>query len=214
MKTKSQKQFEQEKLIAQTIVDIRTQREDIEKLASDDFEAAVEAVQLGQEDYANELLETIVELEDFVENLKYLEVKIRTAAITAKTLGKLRELPQALGACRNVFCKGPDFKKLGEDMASLLESLGTARDQFKEFRTSLGKTNDPVYAEVFGESRKVTEPKYAQRLEEKKKALEARIIGSTAVSPTPTTAQESVSAEDVAKVDAIAAMLDEEKRRG
>lgn len=213
MKNKMQKQYEQEKMIAETIVTIRTQREDIEKLAVDFGEHAFEAAKLSQNEYADELLETQVELEDFADNLKYLELKVRTTAITAKTMGKLRELPVALGACKNIFCKGPDFKKLGKDMASLLDSLGTARNQFKELRMSLGKTKDPVYAEVFGE-RAAEDPKIRERIEAKKKALEARMfayVNKAEAAPVP--AAEAVSAEDAAKVDAIAAMIDEESKR-
>lgn len=212
MKTKLEKQFEKEKLVAQTVVDIRTQREDLEKLAEDYFERAVEAAQLGQDEFSNELLENIVEFEDFGENLRYLEIKVKTAAITSKTIGRLRELPKALAACRSVFCKGPDFKALGKDMRDLLSSLGTARDQFREFRLGLGKSNDPVYAEIFGKERKSGDPKYAQRLADKKKDLEARIIGSTAKTPAPMEAKGTLNGESTS-IDAIAAMLDEEKGR-
>ena len=219
MKTRQQKardkQFEQERIIAQSIVDLRTQREEFEKLIKEYEDSAFEAVQLGQDEYANELLETIVEIEDFNESLKYLEVKVKTAAITAEAFSKLKELPEALKACRLVFCKGPNFQKLGKDMSSLLGSLGTARDQFREFRNSLGRNNtDPVYAEVFGHQRQVEDPKFKQRLEEKKKALEARLVaasGASSVAPAP--AEQVVSASDAAKIDTIAAMLDDEKRK-
>ena len=219
MKTRQQKerekQFEQERIIAQSIVDLRMQREAFENLIKEYEDSAFEAVQLGQDEYANELLETIVEIEDFNESLKYLEVKVKTAALTAQAFSKLRELPAALAACRTVFCKGPNFQKLGKDMSSLLNSLGTARDQFREFRTSLGRNNtDPVYAEVFGQQRKAEDPKFKQRLDEKKKALEARLVaanGAAAVAPAP--AEQVVSAGDAAKIDTIAAMLDDERRK-
>lgn len=208
----STKQFKNEKIIAETIVDIRGQRQDLEKLAADHFEYAVEATQLGQDDYATELLETCVELEDFVENLRYLEIKVKTTAVTSKALGKLTELPKALDACRRVFRKGPDFKTLGKDFGSLLGSLKTSRDQFKELRKALTSSKDPVYAEVFGESKKTADPKYEQRLTEKKKALEARLVSVTAQTPAPTAVSKAIPCEDVASVDAIAKMLDEERR--
>ena len=52
MKTRQQKardkQFEQERVIAQSIVDLRTQREEFEKLIKEYEDSAFEAVQLGQ----------------------------------------------------------------------------------------------------------------------------------------------------------------------
>ncbi|MBR4942741.1 MAG: hypothetical protein IKZ28_01810 [Clostridia bacterium] len=216
--SKMKKEVEREKLIAGTIVDIQTQREAIEKIAADYFNYAVEAAEMGQDEYATELLETSAEMEDFAENLKFLELKIKTAAITAKTLGNLRTLPDALKACRNIFSKGPNFKKLGKDMGALMESLGTARDQFREFRKSLGKSKDAVYSEVFGKD--ATDPKLAAKVEEKKKALTAALMQrQKSVAPAPAAATESAAATDgatqaaAAKVDAIAALLDEEKKR-
>lgn len=207
------RELEQKKLIAQILVDIREQREEFESVTTEYFNAAVEAARVGQDDYASELLETIVEIEEFVENLKYLDIKLKTSAITANAMSKLRTLPQALVACRGVFHNGPDFKKLGKDMSELLASLGTARDSFREFRKSMTRGSDPVYREVFGEPRKVEDPKYKQRLDDKKKALEARL---TAISDKPSAvspADCAVTPDDVASVDSIAAMLDDEKRK-
>ena len=217
--TKAKKALEQKKFIAGTIVDIKLQREQIEKLASDFFDYAVESAEMGQDDYATELLETIAELEEFAENLKFLELKIKTAAITAETMGRLRDLPKALAACRNIFCKGPNFKKLGQDMASLFASLGTAREQFREFRMNLGRAKDPVYEEIFGENR-AEDSKHTKRVEDKKKALTAALLQrQKGVAPTPATASANAAAADgatqeaAAKVDAIAALLDQEKKR-
>lgn len=206
------RELEQKKLIAETLVDIKEQQAEFEKVTNEYFDAAVEAARIGQDEYANELLETIVEIEEFVDDLKHLYIRLKTAAITANAMSKLRALPQALVACRGVFNNGPDFKKLGKDMAELIASLGTARDSFREFRKSMSKTyTDPVYAEVFGEPRKVGDPKYNLRLAEKKRALEASLATTTTTPSVATPADQIVKKDDVATVDAIAAMLDDEK---
>lgn len=213
MKSKAEKEFEQEKMIAQAIVDLRSSVEDTEKLAQDYFEAAVEAVNLGQDEYANELLETIVELEDFAENLKFVEVKIKTTAMTSNTFKKLGRLPNVISACKNILGETPNFTKLGKDMSKLMSNLSTARDELRKFRGNLSQSSDPVYAEIFG-TKKTEDPKFRQRLADKKKALESRLVRN-AQTPAPaaaTTTAAAGSAADVADVDRIAAMLDEERK--
>ena len=211
MKTKEEKQFEEERRIARSIAEIKLQREEIDSFSEDCFEAACEASRIGQDEYASELLETIVELEDFSENLRFLELKLKTATVSSKTFSRMGTLPETLKACSGVFNNGVNFKKLGKDFSLLMESLGTARGQFRDFRQSLGSKKDPVYAEIFGRGATMAEdPKYKQRIEEKKKALEARLIKtsvSCAVRPC------EVSAEDEAKIDSLAAMLDDERRK-
>lgn len=215
MKSNSQikKEMEREKLIVSTIVSIDESREIVTKLADEYFAAAKDAANMNQDAYVDELLETIVEFEEFADNLRFLGLKVKTAAITATTLGKLRELPNALSACKNIFIKGPDFKKLGKDMSKLLGSLGTAREQFKELRLSLGKTKDPLFAQLFGETAAV-DPKRKQRLEEKKKQLEGALVTERSSTPSPMeTATNVDTSSATARVDDIMKLMDEQNKR-
>ena len=52
MKTKKDKQYEQKKLIAQTIVDFKTNRIAIEDLSKELFQRARSAAEMNQDEYA------------------------------------------------------------------------------------------------------------------------------------------------------------------
>ena len=204
----SKKEFAQEKQIAASIVSIKSQREGLEKLSAEYFDYAKRAAQLGQDEYTNELLESIVQLEDFAENLKFLELKIETAVISAQTMKEMRELPSILKFVGNIICKGPNFKKLGSEMSETLAGLKTFNDQLREFRVGLSRGTDSTYAKLFGKKDE-KDPKYEERLAAKKRALEASIVMNSDA-PAPVAAGNAVAdTQNAASVDEIAAMLDD-----
>jgi hypothetical protein len=216
MMNKAEKQFANEKKIATTIVEIRSQREDLEDLVKEYDDAAYEAAKLGQDAYANELIESSCDLSEFTDDLKYLELQIKNTAVTARVLGNLGKLPAALAACRKVFAKAPNFRSLGKEMNDFRDTLKKARGQVSDLRANLSKESDPVYAEVFGKRAKaVVDPKHAQRVSDKKKALEARLARESVapVAPVSAAASVEVSASDDARIDAIASMLDDERSK-
>lgn len=217
MKTKAQKDFERTKEVAQAIVAIKSQREGLEGLAKDYFEYAQKAAQMGQDDFVDELLESIVDLQMFAEDLQYLELKVEMAAVTAQTMKELKKLPEVLKIVNTIFCDGPNFKKLGKDMASLFGTLKTAREQLREFRLSLGKTKDPLVSKLFGERYQadMEDPKRKERVQTKKRELEASLaLGDSAANPVPAPADASagVSVNEAAGIDDIVSMMDGEKK--
>ena len=214
--SKAKKELAQEQLIEGALYDIKAQREAIEKLVADYFNYAIEAAEMGEDDYARELLAMQVDLKDFASDLKAIEFEVRTTAVTAKVLGNLRSLPDALDACKKIFSKGPNFTKLGKSMTSLRDSLSLARKQFKKLRESISTKG--TYSDVFGKD--AVDSKRQAKIKEAEKALEAALLQRQkggVVSPVDATA--SAAATDgatqaaAAKVDAIAALLDEEKKR-
>lgn len=216
MKSKTAKQFEQEKLVASVIADIRLVSNDMSALSADYARYAVEAAGMDQSAYADELLEASVDIDEFIEDLKFFELKIRQTAITAKSFATLAKLPEALSACKRIFCEAPNLKKLGRDMSSLLHSMGSARQQFKDFRTNLSHGSDPIYAEIFGRRSAADDPKRRQRLEAKKKALEAQLaVGVAAPTPAEATTPKAAAtpADKAAGIDDIARLLDDERGR-
>ena len=202
----SKKEFAQEKKIAASIVAIKSQREALERLSSEYFDYAKRAAQLGQDEYTNELLESIVQLEDFAENLKFLELKFETTVISAQTVKEMRDLPAILKFVGNLVCKGPNFKKLGNEMSAALSGLKTFNDQLRDFRVGLSKGVDSTYAKLFGKSDQ-KDPKYEERLAAKRRALEASIVMNNNA-PAPVTAG-NTDAQNAASVDEIAALLDD-----
>ena len=189
-KSKKDKEFEQEMLIAETIVEIGEQRKDIDRLVDQLMDAAYEAAKMDNNDYANELVEMIADFQEFGEELSAIELEIKTCAITAKVMARLGNLPAALKACRAVFSKAPDFTKLGKEFNNLRDTL----------------------AKIYGKKEN-EDPKRNQRVGDIKKAIEARLVTGVAnTQPAEKPAADKVSADDEARIDAIAAMLDEERK--
>lgn len=212
-KSKKDKEFEQEMLIAETIVEIGEQRKEIDRLVSQLSDAALEAAQMENNDYADELIEIIADFMEFSEDLAAMELEIKTCAITAKVMARLGQLPAALKACRAVFSKAPDFTKLGKEFKSLRETLAGARKSVRSLRSEISGNQMSAYEKIYGKKEKNTDPKRAQRVSEIKKSIEARLVtGVAKTQPADKPATEKVSADDEARIDAIAAMLDEERK--
>lgn len=208
------KDFERKQKIAEAIVNIQTAVSQFERLANDHFVAAEEAMRMGQDEYAEQLLESQVDMESWAEDLKFLELKVRTEAVTAESLNDLKGLKDVFATCNKLFGRGGvKFTTIGAEMSKLMDSLSANRRGLKELRDSLTqKKTGGVYAEIFGERTK-DDTKFKDKVAEKKKALEAKIYASMQsdkVTPLPTNVEAPVSA----KVDDIAAMIDEEIRKG
>ena len=211
-KSKKDKEFEQEMLIAETIVEIGEQRKEIDRLVEQLLDAALEAAKMDNNDYANELVEMIADFQEFGEELSAVELEIKTCAITAKVMARLGNLPAALKACRAVFAKAPDFTKLGKEFKSLRETLAGARKSVKSLRSEVSSNQMSAYEKIYGKKEN-EDPKRTQRVNDIKKAIEARLVTGTAkTQPTPKPDTSKVTAADDARIDAIAAMLDEERK--
>lgn len=210
---KKNKDFERKQKVAEAIVNIRTAIDQFNRLANDHFSAAEEAIRMGQEEYAEQLLESQVDMESWADDLKFLELKVRTESVTAESLNDLKGLKDVFATCNKLFGRGGiKFGQIGEEMSKLMDSLSANRRGLKDLRDSLTKKQTGgIYAEIFGE-RKMDDTKIKEKVAEKKKALEAKIyasLNSDKAIPVPT----SVEAPVAAKVDDIAAMIDEEIRK-
>ena len=211
-KSKKDKEFEQEMLIAETIVEIGEQRKDIDRLVNQLMDAAFEAAKMDNNDYTNELVEMIADFQEFGEELSAIELEIKTCAITAKVMARLGNLPAALKACRAVFSKAPDFTKLGKEFNNLRDTLANARKSVKSLRSEVSGNKMSAYEKIYGKKEN-EDPKRNQRVGDIKKAIEARLVtGVSNTQPAEKPATDKVSADDEARIDAIAAMLDEERK--
>lgn len=217
MKTKKDKQYEQKKLIAQTIVDFKTSRIAIEDLSKELFQRARSAAEMNQDEYANELLENSVYLDELAYDFRYMELWIETEAVTANAIGNLSNLPNALKAVKKIFNNVPNITKLGNDMAGLFNSIKSVREQIKDLRMGISKSrSQEIYQKLFGENKSVDQA-HGQRLADKKRALEASLALGTDLNTTPAAvdnpATKNAGIDNPASIDAIASMLDEEKKR-
>ncbi len=210
-KTIKDKEFQQEVLIAETIVEIGEQRKDIENLVNQLSDAAYEAAKMDNNDYVNELVDMIADFQEFGEELAAVELEIKTCAITAKVMARLGKLPKALKACKAVFAKAPDFTKLGKEYKSLREALANARKSVKSLRSEMSSSHMSAYEKIYGKKEN-KDPKRTQRVDNIKKSLEARLVSGITTTQPAAKPDESVSASDEARIDAIAAMLDEERK--
>jgi len=212
-KDKKADDFEQEKLVAEVVYDIGQQRANLEKLIVTYRESAYEAAKMGQDDYVNELLTDVADLRQFIEDLSFVELKIKTTAITTRTFKVLKKLPAALASCKDALSKGVKVGKLGESFRDLMKSLDGARSQFSEIRNAISSESERASKNMFGDLGIAANPKAKKFFDEEQKALEAK-LACESVAPTPVSqADAAADAEAAARVDAIAAMLDEEKRK-
>ena len=214
--TQKQKEFEKEKELAALIYDIGKQRENLDRLVEVYRNSAYEAAKMGHDEYANELLTNVGDLRHFIQDLQFIELEIKTAAITAKTFKALQGLPSALKSVSDVFSKGIKVGKIGDSLRNVRATLQGARAQFSEIRNAISSDSERTSRDLFGDIAGVAaNPKANKFFEEEKKALEARLALETA-SPAPMTAAAATAAatsEASARVDDIIGMLDQEKRK-
>lgn len=206
------KQFKQEVLIAETVVEVGEQRKEIDQLVKELTNSALEAARMGNDSYTEELVEMIADFEEFGEELSAVELEIKTCAITARVMSRLGKLPAALKATRSVFAKAPNFAKLGREFRELRETLAGARKSVKSLRSEISSNHMSAYEKIYGKKQQ-TDPKRKQRVDNIKKSIEANLVSEAAkTQPTAKPEENTVNAADEARIDAIAAMLDEERK--
>ena len=206
------KEFKQEMIIAEAVVEIGEQRKAVDSLVNQLSAAALEAAKMDNREYTDELIEMIADFQEFGEDLSAIELEVKTAAITAKVMSRLGKLPKALKACKAVFANAPDFTKLGKEYRSLRETLASARKSVKSLRSEISSNPRSAYEKLYGKKDKV-DPKRAERVNNIKKSIEAHLVSEVAATqPAPKPETAKVSAEDEARIDEIAAMLDEERK--
>ena len=212
-KKKKEDPYAQEKAIAEAIYDIQQSREGLENLITLYRNSAYEAAKMGQDEYVNELLTDVADLRQFVDDMTFVELKIKTAATTTHALKGLKGLPNALSACKQALSKTVNLGKLGDNLRALMSTLDNARSQFSELRDAISPASERIGRSMFGDLGVTVNPKAKKLFDEEQKALEAKLACSS-VAPTPVAkAEDAADADAAARVDAIAAMLDEEKRK-
>jgi hypothetical protein len=205
------KEYEQEKKIAEAIDQLDGQRAGLRSLAKEFEDTAFEAAKMGQDEYANELLETAAEIEEFAIDLDFVSLQVTQTVKIAGAMSNLRLLPDVVKICSKILCKTPNFDKLGKAMGKVSTKSKGALADLRKFREKSRKNPTDTYSKLFG--RDVNEdPKHKQLVEQKKKALELR-MAQVATAPAPTDIKTTVNTKDVADIDAIAQMLDDEKRK-
>lgn len=176
-KSKEEKEIETKELIVSAITDLGVQIQAVDQLCADNFEAAVKAAELKQDDYVDELLETIAYLQDFACDLRVLKLRVETAAKTAGAFDKLKGLPDVVSACNRLIVNVPDMSKLAKGMENLDQRLSKIRDSLKKFTGGAKiKKKDSVYTSLFGNDPE-KEDKRKKQLDSLKNALTARLVG-------------------------------------
>lgn len=211
---KINKELKQEQQIAEGLATIQEARESVDDLAKRYDEWIDQAAELGEDEYSDQLIADQVELEEFSRNLSFFEVRIREGAVSARAFSKLKALPNVMDCCKSLLKKGLDLPKIGKQMAGFKSSLDKARTSLKDLRSELSSSKDPVYTDLFGKKTK-EDPKIASRIAAKKQAREARLaakIASSTVKPVESGVG-SNSASSTTDIDAITAMIDEERKK-
>ena len=176
-KSKEEKELESKELIVSAITDLGVQIQAVDQLCADNFEAAVKAAELKQDDYVDELLETIAYLQDFACDLRVLNLRVETAAKTAGAFDKLKGLPDVVSACNRLIVNVHDMSKLAKGMENLDQRLSKFRDSLKKFTGGAKiKKKDSVYTSLFGNDPE-KEDKRKKQLDSLKNALTARLVG-------------------------------------
>ena len=209
-------EFEQKQLIAEHIVSLREQVENLKKTKDVYFAHAVEAAENDNNDYANEMLEAMEDISGFIFNLSHLELEIRTNAMTASAISKLKDLPAVLSACGNMCKQTPNFDGLKKQMSEVSKTIANYREAIKGIRVDKKSNASPTYRELFGEKTDAVDSKRAQHIAELRKNLEAELAKrrvNPVQSPAVSNTAANKAADNSASADRIADMLDFERKR-
>lgn len=215
--SKTDKILKTENQIAQSLQMVMEARRSVENLIGQYTNWIAESAAVGDEAYSDQLIDDQIELEDFAQDLKVIEIRIRESAVTSRAFSKLKSLPKALDCCRQL-AAGLNVPKLGKQMNDFKKNLDAARASLKELRGETSKESK-VYNDLFGKDSKVdvTDPKAVERLEarrqEKRHQRELDLMKETekkAVAPVASGIGETESENDI---DAITSLIDEEKRK-
>ena len=208
---KISKELKQEQQLAEGLATIKEARESVDALAAQYNDWIDQAAELGEDEYSDQLIAEQVELEMFSGDLQFIEVQIRKNAVSARALGRLKALNDVVSSCKNLG-KGLDLKKIGKQLAGLKTSLDSSKTSLRDLRSELSATKDPVYTDLFGKKTK-EDPKVAAKIAAKKQEREARLVIKTEgkkVAPVDSGVGADTAASDI---DAITAMIDEERKK-
>lgn len=210
MKTKAEKQFEEQKKIATLIVDIKQSAEDMALLSQSLLQQAAAAARMGEDEYAEELIEFSLDLDQTIADLNFTIITIQTMTLTSAVFAKLSKIPTIVKSCVGMLKSGPNFAKSAEQLRSLREMQRKSLDQLRQFRVGLSRGNRKASDIV---TPKTASAERERRKAEKRKQLEAILMqdGITAA-PVAAPAEATVTAGDDARIDAIARMLDDARR--
>ena len=219
-KTNEEKDLQRKQLIVDAITDLGLQIKAVDQLCADNFEAAVKAAELKQDDYVDELLETIAYLQDFACDLRLLKLRVETAAKTAGAFDKLKGLPDVVSACNQLIVNVPNMSKLAKGMENLDQRLSKIRESLKKFTGGARvKKKDSLLVSLFGDNSE-REEKRQKQLASLKDALTARLIGAqsapadaTATAATnATTPAANTASSTGASIDDIISGLDDARK--
>ena len=131
----------------------------------------------------------------FAEDLKFLELQIKTNAKTAQAFGDLQSLPEAMDACRSLMNKGARWDNAREEDEGLQEALSDARMSVKHMRRSAQQVlQTPRLSNLFGRKNE-KDPKIAQRIAAEKEAREARLVAKYSKGESPVASNAGVMAD-------------------
>ena len=219
MSKKFDKEFKQQQQIAAGLATLKQARQSVDDLAARYDEWIDQAAELGEDEYSDQLIADQVELEEFSRNLSFFEIRITEGAVSAQAFSQLKTLPGVLDCCRGLLKQGLDLPKIGKQMAGFKASLDKARTSLKDLRSELSAKDTTV--DLFGRPVK-EDPKIASKIAAKKQAREARLaarLASESVTPVAAetvagaSAGASTSAGSTTDIDAITAMIDEERKK-
>lgn len=211
---KRNKELKQEQDIAEGLATIQEARESVDELAKRYVEWIDQAAELGEDEYSDQLIADQIELEEFSRDLEFIEVMIRKQAISARALGRLKALPKVVACCKSL-PKGLDLPKIGKQLAGLKDLLANSRISLKDLRRELSDSKTSVHEELFGKKAK-EDPKISAKIAAKKQAREARLatkIESNKVSPVESGVGMDMASATSTDIDAITAMIDEERKK-
>jgi len=136
--------------IAEALFLIEESRTGVENLVPLYMTWSVEAANLGDDEYSDQLLEEMAELDDFAADLRALELKIKSSAIAAKAFKNLIGLAEAVKRCKGLFNAGTDFTKIGKNLAVFKDNLGKGSAALRGLRRELSKKNVPIDIRLSG----------------------------------------------------------------
>jgi len=170
MLNRFKKEKDKEGIIAEAIINVRESRETVEALAPQFMEWSVEAAQMGDDAYSDELLNNMAELTDFVGDLKALEMNIRAEAVTAKALDNLSGLAKAIRGCAPLFKAGPRLASVGKDIQAFKKNMGEGIAALKGIRRTMVRGSSSV-DDLFTGKKPVDSPKLTALKEERDRLL-------------------------------------------
>ena len=211
MAVKLTKEQKQRQIIADTLVQIQNARENFENLAGKYDQWIDEAADLREDEYSDQLIEEKVETTEMIRTFKFLYAQIQSGATTGAAFSDLKNLPAAISACKGILKQTPRIMALSKEMSSLKESLQERREAMRSLRRQVTDGSDSVYRSLFGERNAMSDD-VQRRIEEEKRAREARIASKIARKEAPVSVNAAQDASN-SNVDDILRALEEEKKK-